>query len=94
MPANGPDVARAQYDAMVEWGIPNPSQLNRLAGITQPTLVANGANDLTIPTVNSQLLADHLPNDRLRLYPNAAHGLLFQYPRQLAELVTEFLSAD
>jgi pimeloyl-ACP methyl ester carboxylesterase len=89
---NGPEVARAQYDAIVEWGIPDPSRLSRLAGITQPTLVANGDNDMMIPTVNSQLLADHLPNARLRIYPDAAHGFLFQYPRQFAELVTEFLS--
>ena len=82
---NGPEVARAQYDAIVEWGIPDSSQLNRLAGITQPTLVANGNNDTMIPTVNSQLLADHLPNARLRIYPDAAHGFLFQYPRQFAE---------
>jgi pimeloyl-ACP methyl ester carboxylesterase len=91
---NGPAVARAQYDAIVEWGIPDPSRLNRLAGITQPTLVAAGANDMMIPTVNSHLLADHLPNARLRIYPDAAHGFLFQYPRQFAELVTEFLSSD
>jgi pimeloyl-ACP methyl ester carboxylesterase len=89
---NGIDVARAQYDAIVEWGIPDPTRLDRLAGITQPTLVANGDNDMMIPTVNSQLLADRLPNARLRLYPDAAHGFLFQYPRQFAELVTEFLS--
>lgn len=90
---NGMDVARAQYDAIVEWGIPDPAQLNRLAGITQPVLVANGDNDMMIPTVNSQLLADHLPNARLRIYPDAAHGFLFQYPKQFADLVTEFLSA-
>src|SRR5262245_57975559 len=89
---NGPQVARAQYDAIVEWGIPDPTRLNRLAGITQPTLVANGANDMMIPTINSQILVDHLPNARLRIYPDAAHGFLFQYPRQFGELVTEFLS--
>jgi pimeloyl-ACP methyl ester carboxylesterase len=90
---NGLEVARAQYDAIVEWGIPDPAQLNRLAGITQPVLVANGDNDAMIPTVNSQILADHLPQARLRIYPDAGHGFLFQYPRQFADLVTEFLSA-
>lgn len=90
---NGPEVARAQYDAIVEWGIPDQSQLNRLAGITQPTLVAAGANDMMIPTVNSQLLTDLLPDARLRIYADAAHGFLFQYPRQFAELVIEFLAA-
>jgi pimeloyl-ACP methyl ester carboxylesterase len=48
---------------------------------------------MMIPTVNSQLLADHLPNARLRIYPDAPHGFLFQNPRQFAELVSEFLSA-
>ena len=89
---NGPEVKQAQYDAIVEWGIPDPSRLNRLAGITQPTLVANGANDTMIPTINSQILADHLPNARLRIYPDAGHGFLFQYPTEFAELVTTFLS--
>jgi pimeloyl-ACP methyl ester carboxylesterase len=45
------------------------------------------------PGYCSQILADHLPNARLRIYPDAAHGSLFQYPRQFAELVTEFLFA-
>ena len=90
---NGPDVARHQYDAIVEWGIPDASRLNRLAGITQPTLVANGDNDRMIPTINSQILADHISNARLRIFPDAGHGFLFQYPQQFAELVTEFLSA-
>jgi pimeloyl-ACP methyl ester carboxylesterase len=31
---NGPDVVRAQYDAIVEWGIPDPTRLHRLAGIS------------------------------------------------------------
>ena len=90
---NGAQVTRAQYDAIVEWGIPDPTQLNRLAGIVHPTLVANGDNDRMIPTINSQILADHLPNARLTIYPDAGHGFLFQYPRKFADLVTEFLGA-
>ena len=90
---NGPEVARAQYDAVVEWGIPEPSKLRRLAGITQPTLVANGMNDTMIPSINSQLLADNISNARLRLYPDAGHGFFFQYPGEFAALVGEFLGA-
>ena len=67
--------------------------MQRLAGITQPVLVAAGTNDMMIPTVNSQLLADHLPNARLRIYPDAAHGFLFQYPVEFADLVNESLAA-
>jgi pimeloyl-ACP methyl ester carboxylesterase len=89
---NGPEVADRQYDAIVEWGIPDSSRLNRLAGITQPTLVANGDNDRMIPTINSQVLTDHIPGARLRIFPDAAHGFLFQYPTEFAMLVNGFLN--
>jgi pimeloyl-ACP methyl ester carboxylesterase len=82
----------AQYDAVIEWGIPDPSRLSRLAGITQPVLIANGDNDIMVPTPNSWLLAQYLPNARVRIYPDAGHGFLFQWPEQFAELVHRFLS--
>ena len=70
----------AQLDAYATWGIPDVSKLNRLAGITQPTLVANGDNDIMVPTRNSHLLAARLPNARLLIYPGANHGFLFSVP--------------
>jgi pimeloyl-ACP methyl ester carboxylesterase len=82
----------AQMDAITEWGIPDPSQLSRLAGITQPVLIANGDNDIMIPTANSWLLAQHLPDARVRIYPDSGHGFLFQWPEQFAALVHSFLS--
>jgi pimeloyl-ACP methyl ester carboxylesterase len=81
----------AQLDALVTWGIPDPTRLHRLAGITQPTLVANGDNDIMVPTPNSRLLAEHLPNARLLIYPGAAHGFLYQYPAEFAAEVNAFL---
>jgi pimeloyl-ACP methyl ester carboxylesterase len=82
----------AQIDAIHTWGIPDPSKLNRLAGITQPVLVANGDNDRMVPTHNSHLLADRLPDAQLRIYPNAGHGFLFQYPAEFSAEVEAFLS--
>jgi pimeloyl-ACP methyl ester carboxylesterase len=83
----------AQLDAIHAWGIPDPSMLSRLAGITQPVLVANGDNDRMVPTRNSHLLADRLPDARLRIYPDAGHGFLFQYPAEFSSDVEGFLSA-
>ncbi len=40
----------AQLAAITAWGIPDASKLNRLAGITQPTFVANGDNDTMMHT--------------------------------------------
>jgi pimeloyl-ACP methyl ester carboxylesterase len=74
-----------------EWGVPDLGQLARLAGITVPTLVANGDNDTMIPTVNTYLLAGHLPNADLVIYPDANHGFLFQYPHEFAARVKAHL---
>ena len=82
----------AQLAAITEWGIPDESRLNRLAGITQPTFVANGDNDEMMHTANSVLLADKLPNSQLRIYPDAKHGFLYQYPELFADHVRTFLS--
>jgi pimeloyl-ACP methyl ester carboxylesterase len=84
----------AQLAAITAWGIPDASKLNRLAGITQPTFVANGDNDTMMHTPNSQLLAEHLPNAELRIYPDAGHGFLNQYPQQFADDVRAFLNAS
>ncbi|MBV9001990.1 MAG: alpha/beta hydrolase, partial [Solirubrobacterales bacterium] len=85
------DVRDAQLDAITEWGIPDASRLNRLAGITRPALVASGDNDRLVPTKNSHLLAEHLPNAQLKIYPDAGHGFLFQYPAEFAVEVERFL---
>jgi pimeloyl-ACP methyl ester carboxylesterase len=82
----------AQLDAITTWGIPDAGRLNRLAGIRQPTLVANGDTDKLIPTPNSYLLAEHLPNATLKIYPDAGHGFLFQYTEDFAVEVNKFLS--
>jgi pimeloyl-ACP methyl ester carboxylesterase len=81
----------AQLAAITAWGIPDESKLDRLAGITQPTLVANGDNDTMMHTQNSHLLAERLPRAQLRIYPDAGHGFLNQYPELFAADVHAFL---
>lgn len=89
---NGLEVHDAQYAAITEWGIPDPSRLNRLAGITQPVLITAGDNDTMIPTVNAYLMARYLPDVRVREFPDSGHGFLFQWPTQFADVVRIFLS--
>ena len=74
------EVRDAQLDAITTWGIPDTSRLGRLAGITQPVLVANGDNDRLVPTKNSPLLAERLPNARLKIYPDAGARLPLPIP--------------
>jgi pimeloyl-ACP methyl ester carboxylesterase len=82
----------AQFAAITAWGIPEPSKLDRLAGITQPTFVAVGDNDTMMHTKNSRLLADRLPIAHLRIYPDSNHGFLDQYPQLFADHVNAFLN--
>ncbi|MGW3668472.1 alpha/beta fold hydrolase [Streptomyces sp. NPDC005141] len=81
----------AQLSAIAGWGVPDESRLSRLAAITQPVLAANGDNDVMLPTENTYLFAKHLPNVRVSIYPDAAHGFLFQYPAEFAAEVNVFL---
>jgi pimeloyl-ACP methyl ester carboxylesterase len=82
----------AQYDAIVEWGIPDHGALQRLAAIRCPTLVIQGDGDQMIPTRLSHLMAGLIPNAQIRIYDDAAHAFLFQYPQQVATDVGAFLN--
>jgi pimeloyl-ACP methyl ester carboxylesterase len=82
----------AQLEAFARWGVPDPSKLARLAAITHPVFVAAGDNDTLMITENSRLLARHLPHAQLRIYPDAGHGFLDQYPEQFADHVRAFLN--
>jgi pimeloyl-ACP methyl ester carboxylesterase len=82
----------AQYDAVNDWGIPQHGLLERVSAIDVPVFVANGDSDPMILPRYSHLLAGLLPNARLKLYPDAAHGFLFQHHEEFAHDVDRFLS--
>ena len=81
----------AQYDAVRDWSLPDHAALERLTRIKTPTLIIQGDNDLMIPTKLSHLMAGLIPDATLRIYPDAAHASLFQYPQQAAADVNTFL---
>jgi pimeloyl-ACP methyl ester carboxylesterase len=84
----------AQYDAVCAWGQPNHSLLERVSAIDKPVFVANGDNDPMILPRYSYLLAGLIPQARLKLYPDAAHGFLFQHHAEFAADVDAFLSSQ
>jgi pimeloyl-ACP methyl ester carboxylesterase len=81
----------AQYDAVCAWGIPNHALLERVAAIELPVLVANGDSDPMILPRYSHLLAGLLPDARIKIYPDSAHGFLFQHHDEFAADVDAFL---
>ena len=56
-------------------------------------LVVNGKNDVMVPTINSYVLFQQLPDAALILYPDSGHGALFQYPDEFVRDGLHFLGA-
>jgi pimeloyl-ACP methyl ester carboxylesterase len=86
------ETRQAQYDAVCAWGIPDHALLQRLSGIKVPVFVANGDSDPMILPRYSYLLAGLIPHARVRIYPDSAHGFLFQHHAEFAADVGAFLS--
>jgi pimeloyl-ACP methyl ester carboxylesterase len=85
---------QAQYDAVCAWGIPNHSLLQRLSTIRQPVFVANGDSDPMILPHFSHLLVGLIPHASIKIYPDSAHGFLFQHSTKFAADVAQFLSSS
>jgi pimeloyl-ACP methyl ester carboxylesterase len=81
-----------QYDAVCAWGEPNHAVLQRLSAIDQPVFVANGDSDPMILPRYSYLLAGLIPRASVKIYPDAAHGFLFQHHTEFATDVDRFLT--
>ena len=85
--------ALAQRAAIASWGAKREHAWDYLKEIKQPTLVVNGSDDVIIDTINSYILQQNLPNAQLVIYPDSAHGSLYQYPELFVRHVSMFLSA-
>jgi pimeloyl-ACP methyl ester carboxylesterase len=84
---------QAQYDAVCTWGIPDHARLQRLSAMDVPVFVANGDSDPMILPRYSYLLAGLIPHARVKIYPDSAHGFLFQHYAEFAADLEAFLTA-
>jgi pimeloyl-ACP methyl ester carboxylesterase len=78
-----------QLKAIKAWGRQAPQDLGR---IKIPVLIANGDNDIMVPTVNSTDLAERIPGAQLVIYEDAGHGGIFQYHADFVPKALSFLS--
>jgi pimeloyl-ACP methyl ester carboxylesterase len=81
----------AQYDAVCAWGIPDHSLLQRVSCIEMPVFVANGDSDPMILPHYSYLLAGLIAGAQVKIYPDSAHGFLFQHHAEFSADVEAFL---
>jgi pimeloyl-ACP methyl ester carboxylesterase len=92
-PPSSVQTMKAQRAATMEWLQPRGERYADLKTIKQPTLVVNGSNDIMIPTINSFMLSQHIPNAQLIVYPDSGHGSHFQYPELFVSHTKLFLDA-
>ena len=93
-PDAAPQVGAAQLAALAKWGQVTGERYASLKNIPHRTLVVNGHDDIMVPTVNSYILQQKLPDARLILFPDSGHGSHFQFPEEFAEAAARFLAAD
>jgi pimeloyl-ACP methyl ester carboxylesterase len=79
-----------QLKAIKAWGL-QPRQ--PLETIRLPVLVANGDQDIMVPSENSTDMAHRIPGASLVLYPDAGHGGIFQYHEAFVKEARTFLAA-
>jgi pimeloyl-ACP methyl ester carboxylesterase len=88
---SGPEVAAQQMKAFQAWEAQRDDRFGKLKNIKQPCLVIHGALDTMIGSMNGYWLARCLPNAVLLMYPDSAHGVLFQYHAAVAAATCRFL---
>jgi pimeloyl-ACP methyl ester carboxylesterase len=86
--------AEAQLHAIREWGaVPPKDRYATLPKIKHPTLVVHGTKDIVVKSVNAFILAEHLPDAQLILYPDSSHGAQYQHAELFLKHVKLFLGA-
>lgn len=79
----------AQLNAIRTAGLSAPDDLSV---ITQPVFVVNGDRDLMVSSNHSADRVRRLPNAQLTMYPDSAHGDVFQHHQAFVPAVLEFLA--
>ena len=72
----------------------NPTLPVLLQGVDTPTLVVWGSEDRVVPLSCGRRYADALPNARLHIVDRCGHCVDVDRPKELAELVIDFLGTS
>ncbi|HEX7818768.1 MAG TPA: alpha/beta hydrolase, partial [Nitrososphaeraceae archaeon] len=89
-----PETMNNQNNVGHAWTATNWSGVcDELAKIAKPTLVIAGTDDnYYVPHGNALILASKIPGAWLVQIKNAGHGIMFQYPAEIGNILNAFLS--
>jgi pimeloyl-ACP methyl ester carboxylesterase len=82
-----PEIIQQQGLASATW----KGSCDRLAGITQPTLLIVGDQDQLTPPANSIMMAQRIPHSWLVIIQGTGHGMMLQVPQEFSAIVQTFL---
>ncbi|MBN1334116.1 MAG: alpha/beta hydrolase [Synergistales bacterium] len=82
-----PHEVKEQARAILTW----EGSYGRLKAIHQKTLLLTGTEDVMVPSENSDILAERIPDSRIERIAGGGHGMIYQYPGRISRLVTDFL---
>jgi pimeloyl-ACP methyl ester carboxylesterase len=83
----------AQLHALTQWWQGADPAGPEAAGLTVPTLVADGTDDVLDPVANDRTLARLIKGSQLVLYPDAGHAFLFQDEGTFVPRLERFLAS-
>jgi pimeloyl-ACP methyl ester carboxylesterase len=82
-----------QQGAIEKWSEEeSPTEL--LAKIITPTLIFVGGSDLILPPDNCETMHKHIINSKLIKYINGTHGMIYQYPKKMADTIVKFVAGE
>ena len=84
-----------QLTALRRFLTPDPrNSFDRLEELKMPVLIADGDNDILIPSSRSWELMTQIENAHLIIYPHSGHGFIWQYAETFAEYINTFLGSS
>ena len=91
MPQAPSEVSSLQFGASGSWLAGQDPSGREPDRLELPVLIGAGELDRALPVANQRHLARVLPNARLKVYADAAHGFFFQHRRDFLRRVQRFL---
>lgn len=80
-----------QYSAIQKWIENGGGSEKELKYLKMPALIISGIDDKVVPSKNSIILSEIIPDSKLVLIENSGHGLMYQEPEIFAEKIISFL---
>ena len=90
-----PPQYQAQVNAGAGMGGLTAEQVEkRMSGIEVPVLILFGAHDRVVPPGNAELMAEKIPEAKIKILPDAGHIFPLEAPAETVRVIHSFLSSS